>query len=502
MISIKDALPAVHAGNYYGAGTIRVIEKMKAVGIDFTESITVTPPKKANEFYGFSPLQHALMDYFEGRDYNQAQRLIHYSAAETSRSNVDDWYAVYCDDGGVLNIADCSLAKTELDAVAAIIETCDQQSVLISKCEYVDGHLVFLAGGKEVARVEKIQFEPFSLDIRNRVRTTLKGVRTLGDHIAKASRIKRLPGFDSATFIQDAIEIAQNNEPRGCFFLGFPNNWALAMKESLSTLGIGVKLSQAQELTAVFFGANSWYQLVMRVDEPICTVPCVVSDLSEGTPKRLFYRTTEEAIFSCGQQIKSCKKEVVISAVELSFGDYLAIIWATAPEQVEQIFIEAIIECGSNDILDEVSSSATQMAAEDFLRAVKEQRNPIPILRDGNDIEASFFSAQARNGILKSDIVRIGNYYLCFKSFNSNGYLQIQQILNNECICIHQGLALYKADFIYNKTLNVLVVFEDYRRNLVVSIPFVSPLIIKQIEATSDKHYQIIVRTSSLDYME
>lgn len=355
---------SVHAGNYYSYGVKRVLEKLAAMDIAVPPEALSFPKQDEPDglHHEFSYLEHAVMDYFTDRDYDQAQALIHFRAPS------HEWHVIYVldeheDTGDITHGMICSSLVKAIESVVLWCETSGEEVD-----EYIeDGSAVIVAvSGRPVLRIEPVVIEPFNLAIRDRVRSAFKGVRYL-DQPAIMSSADRLPGFKSARADRDH---RFGNQDVG-MLLGFPGNWSLSMRKALSLVGIDVKLSQAQELAAVFFGASSWHQLVKHQDEPNGdTPPVCVSVQREGEWSHAFYFTPEEALFATGRAIESYPEPISMEAPSLSLSQDRVLVFAStqremdAREPSEAYLAPNCIECGGNDYFDTYYDGSEARAEE------------------------------------------------------------------------------------------------------------------------------------------
>lgn len=313
MLSASNA-PAVHAGNYYASGLERVLEGLARIGVNVPKEVLKAPksPGRKKHSHVFSPIELAMLEWFEGRDYDQAQALIHY------RPSRDEWKVIR-----VLDEENCPaeisfdmLCPTRKDAVAAVIQACEGDSIRLHRSPENSEALTVNIKGNDVLRIESVKLEPFDLAARDRVRSAFKGVRAYGSTKIR-KRASRLPGFEHL-----AYEEALDDEVRvqsGCLLLGFPSNWAFAMRNALKQVGITVKQSQAQELVAVWFGAANWHQLIRHQDESNdhCEPVAVRYNSASGRQER-YYQSPEEAILAVGKLLASYPEEVVCTHLGLN----------------------------------------------------------------------------------------------------------------------------------------------------------------------------------------
>lgn len=370
---MRSTNSAVHSGNYYTYGVKRVLEKLAAMDIAVPpEALSFRKPKGPGILlYKFSNLEHAIMDYFTDRDYDQAQALIHFRAPS------HEWHVIYVlddqeDTGDITNGMICS---SLVKAIEAVVISCETSGNEVDGY-FEDGSAVIVSmSGRPVLRIEPVVVEPFNLAIRDRVRATFKGVRYL-DQPAIMSSADRLPGFKSATADRDR---RWGNQDVG-MLLGFPGNWSLSMRKALSQVGIDVKLNQAQELAAVFFGASNWHQLVKHQDEPNGHIPPVcVAVLHDGEWSHAFYCTPEEALFATGRAIESYPEPIAMEVPSVNLRQDRVLVFASPQREVAArkplgaYLASCCIECGCNDYFD-TSYDSTETSAQEACEILAELR--------------------------------------------------------------------------------------------------------------------------------
>ena len=116
---------SIHAGNYYTNGVQRILGKMKDMGIAVPVSALEKPSSDPGfqraPLSEFSRIEHAMLDWFEGRDYDQAQALIHF------KPPCAEWHAIFSLDPErpLAGLSDGTLCPSLLDGLGAIIESCE-----------------------------------------------------------------------------------------------------------------------------------------------------------------------------------------------------------------------------------------------------------------------------------------------------------------------------------------------------------------------------------------
>lgn len=119
---------SVHAGNYYSYGVKRVLEKLAAMDIAVPPEALSFPKQDEPDglHHEFSYLEHAVMDYFTDRDYDQAQALIHFRAPS------HEWHVIYVldeheDTGDITHGMICSSLVKAIESVVLWCETSGEE---------------------------------------------------------------------------------------------------------------------------------------------------------------------------------------------------------------------------------------------------------------------------------------------------------------------------------------------------------------------------------------
>ncbi len=431
-MSALQNTPAVHRGNYYTAGAIRVLAKLAGMGIAVPDDALAVPKFEGGgePLVQFKQIEHALLNWFEGRDYDQAQALIHYK--------------VPCFDYHVIRILDVDacprelstdmLCPTRADAVAAVVFACDRDAIGIDAFRQDGDAIVAVINGVDVVKIEAIAYEPFDLGIRDRVRTALKGVREY-DPMTLQARAARLPGFADFDY-GDSLSFRTMHRLDTCQLLGHPSSWALAMRGALAQVDIDVKLSQAQELTAVFFGAGSWHQLVKHQDAlNDGFTPIALNVKTAAGHQQRFYCTTEEALFAAGAALKAYPEPVVVQNFGLCLDKHRLTLWAAARRAIEAAgpanYCPPCIECGSNDYwsVESDGEPAHLDAAQRILQALGQANGIVStqwVLYAGEGAAGILAALLRREGQPKEHLVQFGEHAVAvFHVPNPNGGSQL-----------------------------------------------------------------------------
>jgi hypothetical protein len=345
---------SINSQNYYSTGVQRVVIKLNQLGINVPEdALRVKPPRYYWSQDKISNIEYAAMDWFTGRDYEQAQTLIHFREQPQTNWHVIHWL----DDFGFFgNITDQLMCRSLLDAIALIIEGADLEPLHLTAFRREGDSVVVQFGDGDKLRIEPIRIEPFNLAVRNRVQTAFKGIRQVNIDFLLGNATK-LPGFKGREFIND-IETLNPDMP---MLLGFPGNWVYAMRNALKQIGIQVKQSEAQELVAAFFGAANWHQLVKHQDQlNDSMLPVCVAVKLEGNWSNSFYSSPEEAIFATGIALNDYPEPVVIHHFAPCLDSRRVNIWASTKEDMSKTdpmklySVPNCIECGGNDYCGDV----------------------------------------------------------------------------------------------------------------------------------------------------
>lgn len=456
---MHDQTTPITSGNYYTWGTKRVLAKLIQLGVHVPEQALKHPDRGMRE--GLSPsytyLEHAVMDWFDDRDYTQAQGLIHYRPAR------GEWHVIEEIDGAQEyllpeGVTPGMLCPTLLDALAAVIDGCDRDLNRLAECRKEGDSVVVVIEGKEALRINPVRIEPFDLAKRDRVRQTFKGVRQK-DSVPLLSGATRLPGFKGL----EAAYQERDMNPNLGMLLGFPGNWAYAMRNALKQVGIEVKLSLAQELAAVLFGASDWHQIVKHQDEVNDSMAPVAMSLktAQGWQRR-YFQTTEEAIFGTGNILKNYHEPVVIDRFDLSLDHTRVIISAVKRSDFEArkdrfTFVSSCIKCGGNDYwsLQDDGAPKLMKSAMRLLARINEDRAPTAageVLYGKGDTASFLEEILAREGIPADQLVYVGDCALAvYYRPEPNGtdmqtaWLRVFKIEESRPQRIGDDIPMYKA---------------------------------------------------------
>lgn len=477
----------------YEDGAERVVAKLHSMGIPIPQTAVAIPPgPHPNPLSAMhrrcTLLEEALLDRFDVTDLCQAASLIHYQAPRA------DWHALHLltDDFG-FDLERLTLCPSLLDALGATVTACDGAAMRLETCRR-NGEAVELTVGSQVAfRIEPIKIEPFNLALRDRVRTTFKGVRT-GDFPAILRRALRLPGFALTAAAPHVYEPKLDDG----FFISSPANWALGMRGALAQVGIAVKQAQAQELVAVLFGASSWHQLIKhRNDLHMALKPVAVTQMTGTGPIERFYHTTEEAIFAFSEALKYSPEPLVVNHLSKR-GQYQVSMLATTPAELEaqnaslerHVWEEApsCLTCEdleSYSIADHAQDEqAVRAAAEQLLAALKSSSTAASseCLYARPDVFGVLEAKFRRSGATVGYMGQVGRHVVAIfqlKAIDGSQGLARIGIYRIEGDRALNALdeALYKATLSYHPEVDggTLTIEPDYGHKPPMLVPLVSP---------------------------
>jgi len=493
--------PATHSGNFYTVGTARVVAKLNKMGIEVPSAAGGMP------IVQFTQIEHAMLDWFEGRDYDQAQALIHYQPVQHDAHVIRILHEENCPSELSRDMICPSLA----DAVAAVIYGCDRDTMVLDEVRRDNDAVIAVIKGIDTLRIEAIVCEPFNIAIRDRVRTAFKGVREY-DLRTILDRAARLPGLAKIA-VAELDHRHSRRIPDGCLLFGYPGNWTFAMRSALQQVGIFVTQSQAQELVAVFFGASSWHQLIKHRDQLNSTTCPVAVSVTEPCDHQLFYHTPEEALFAVGTAAKELTEPLVMSMIDLSLGKQRLCVAIstqrnydeTAP--AERFLSKHAIEAGLNDYW--AASDYAEPGHFDAALELCGQLGPLRnctsatavttagILYKGEGIEALLLGLLAREGLASDNLIFIGQFaFAVFHVPDPDGrgmltaHVRIYRIDDSGVEEVSQ-VAMYKAEIEVKEGVdeNKLVITPDYGHAAPIEIGFVdTDQVVRLLALTHGSH--------------
>lgn len=475
----------VHSGNYYSVGLKRVLTKLTELGVPIALT-AFRPPETPRTAARFTQIEHALMDWFDGRDYELAQSLIHYQPPS------EHWCVTTVEDHKRRpdNLMDRVIAPSQVAALSGIILACDAAALKIDGCHKRGDSLVVMANGEKLATVEPITVEPFDVTARDRVREIFKGVRRLDQNAIKL-RAARIPGFKGLHWNN-----SRASREAGHQFLGFPNAWAIAMRGALSQVEISVKLSQAQELVAAFFGAANWHQLVKHDDQLHAgMIPVGVAMKDEnGVTRHKYYWTSEQAIYVVGKTLERQSVAHEVRHFGLSFSSQFHLAFALAPMAAATRGLDAsseiapTIECPSADYWTDLGDSVkAERAAANLLKRIESAKDDSEaetttrkVLYSGSDALDVVRGILNRDGLPTDNIV-VAENCVCAVEYKSGGVdnvgrVSVLHIFEHTTNGLRRAdpISMYKAEsaIVESSTGYALSLKADYGRDDAVEVLF------------------------------
>lgn len=453
---MHSSIPRTHSGNYYSARAGFVASKLTSWGIDVpTEYLQrVKDQDRTGELRKlFSSLELTLSDWFDGRDYPKAKALIHFRPQRTEWWSIRILSEEYMPSDG--QISDGMICESLAHALAQVVSDCDYCAVRITDCHQIAGDFYVAINGGLALRIEPITLEPFRRDIRDRVRSALKGARRY-DYHAIRRQLSKLPGFKEP-IAQYGLSYKANPKEQ---LLAFPGSWAFAMRGAMKELGIEVKQHQAQELAAVFLGASNWHQLTKHqeeIDESV--LPVAVESYSDGELSRRYYRTPEEAIFAFGEVIGSFSDPIEIDNICLSVMAHVPTLCARRPgiNALADWDGDYWVKSGYTDYLnsDYITPGALKVA-EEMITRVREHENQVsvtPILYPGKRAIDLLAGIMEREEIPARQLAIVGTHALIVTYTDApdnqpmqTALLRIYRMdLDQSLHVVEYGIAMYKA---------------------------------------------------------
>lgn len=248
-------------------------------------------------------LRQAIYDCIHHRHFAYADELL--------STQPNTWYVISIEpsvtDLGQRN--DPHLTAPDLEtAIACVLHEFDSARVLTIRVDVQDDGIDFYVDRGLAVQIKRMQFSEVSTQQRDRVDKTITGLRAEGDGARWRVRLSRLPGL--ASLNSDTPQVSENQS--GPYVHKNTANLCNTTRTFLlERFGIPTKLSQAQELTAALFGAESWQHLIARADEVRCwEQPTILTTCLE--PGKLydspvgvrFYRGPAESIWAFGEAVQ------------------------------------------------------------------------------------------------------------------------------------------------------------------------------------------------------
>lgn len=443
-----------NAGDFYSPGVDRVLTHLKTCDQQL-------PPR--------DQLYQALLDHFDNEDYFLAVAL-------QQKVDSSDWHLLIPGEiSGIFQQNAHQVASSLTEAVAAVLELCDDERIFLSRAEATSAGIRFFVGDALLVEVQRIQFEPFCNVRRDRVHKAFKGLRNHGEQARIIARLQSLPGFSDAEF---RLPQEHQDAPSGRLLFPFPANWATAMMSLMSSIGFPIKRSLAQELVAKFFGSLSWQHLVAaESEERVWGWPAIVAkDWNDSSGWR-FYKTFAEAVFAFGKAIQSWDGEALVinhcsKAIITPGGLYLS---AMCQSLLGSKDADSSITCFAPDPVELSEDLSYRHLAAEFILRLNAGDDAISLLGLSSDLAGKIFVANTRLGSSPKQMLRLGDWWLRVFLLENKHYLQIEHIEAGKPRSGNAVTPLYKATVEYDPDAESLQILGDYDRRKIASIPRVSP---------------------------
>lgn len=429
------------SNNFYSAGAQRINAYLAQAGLP-------TPHPRA--------LQSTLIDHFDSCDYLRAKGL-------QEPNDPSDWHLVTSiglPESVVLAGPGPSLASDRIEAVAAILNCCDDERMFPTGFQITAEGIRFYSGNAVLAEATRIQYEPYRQDQIVRVTGAFKGIRCRGEEDRIAVRMKSLPGYSEASF--EMRNIAKRS-PEGCMLLPNPNNWATAMMEVMEHLKTPVKRHVALELVARLFDVLSWQHLVARMgEERVWELPTYLSCNDEDPRTWRFYKTSAQALYSLGLLLKDHQNMVpIVDMVHRSYSREAGMVVAATvltPTSSGKL-VRSIWMCSSLERADPLPGYIR--LAEKFWASIDAGQDPMPLIQPSGDFSIDIRTANLRLGSSPDQTVQIGEWW--FRIYvDGTTYLDIERFTPGDGRTVSRRIALYKATVRYDEKRACVRIAEDY----------------------------------------
>lgn len=240
-------------------------------------------------------LKMALSSYFEESCFRYARNFM-------SMGKDHDWHWVKVDDyyQRSFNSPENVLKPTASEAFGWVLQHLERNRVFPTAAKRLEGGAVELwVRAQRVATITRIEFASVPREQAQRVERAFKGFRGHEETPQLLKRLASIPGLQSAAY----PTYLQQTPSQGAAMLRTPANLCEQLKRMLSDeFGVELRQSQALEVTARMFGAQSWNHFVALSDREICRLIPVLLTHQDG--RVVFYRTAGEAIWAFGQMCK------------------------------------------------------------------------------------------------------------------------------------------------------------------------------------------------------
>lgn len=439
----------IHYGDYYTAGATRVLDKLAALGLAQPD---------------LNLLFEGLLDRFEGRDWLLACALL-------SANDPSDWHAIafpltspiQSHGNPVCLASDANLA------LSYCLEQMDRDRVFPTEIRPELNGAAIYRGDDVIAQIRRIRFKESATATRGRVEKAFKGLRSLGDQELLVARLKTLPGFANTEF---DLPTETHATPDGCLLIPYPGNWAKAIRDLLGSFAIPIKLHQAQEVVAAFFGASSWHQLTANQGDLRCWLtPCCVTSSYHDLSQWQFYRTTAESVYAFGIALKEIQipTKIMSAGILSSYMNVSITAYDKDVSHEEYCEAEPLLTCESPVVVDvDENLGYCEQSASIWERLKEGKAIPLTL----GDWRQDLLRSNQRLGFDEEHTLQIGDWY--FRKYeyeNGRSYLYVEEIVAGVVRFKTDPFALYKADRQYDASSRLFTLFADYKNQMVATIP-------------------------------
>ena len=436
------------ANDYYAAGAQRIIKQLVAAGLPC--------PRPES-------LRSALLDYFDTCDYVQARGL-------REPTDPSDWQLVTPIALPQNNLlSGPSLASDRTEALAAVLNCCDEERMFPTACEATTHGLRLYQGQAILAEISRIKFEPYRRDQIERVTSVFKGIRCRGEEGRIAARMRTLPGFDKATF---QIGRPFQRLPEGNMLLPSPSNWATAMMLVMQKLKVPVKRHVALELVSSLFAVSSWQHLIARRNEErVWERPSCLSDDDDNPRAWRFYKTSAQAIFSLGLVLREYRDRMpIVDMVHRgSTGDAGVVVGATMlASTASGMNTRTGIICHSPERV-EILAPSYWAIANAFLARFDGGIDPMPLVLSTGELATDVRAANVRLGSRPDQTLQFDEWWFRIVTDRTT-YLDIERLIPGVGRAVSRRIALYKTTVRYDANTHHLRITEDYDREEVAAL--------------------------------
>lgn len=452
----------VAAGNYYTPGSQRILQYLAARNLPQPEA---------------EALRKALLDHFHERDYYQAHELLRPATAV-------DWHFVKPGQNSLAPSSGTRVDPSRLGALAWVLEASDESRVFIDRCELVDHDGFKLYVGKAlVAEIRRISFAPFSLKRRQRIESTLNGIRRYGETARLIERLREIPGFDAAVFSLDTAS-RRHRQLGGEMISATPASWTTAMQSIFEELGMPIKRSLALELVARLFDAPSWNHLVGSWDDECVRQSPSALHYGDDDPDPhhcRFFKSSAEGIFAFADALRAWKgpalRITAFDPTDLLSG---ASHYVTASLPVDNLAPSSqgaqAITCAPLDPTEFSGAAVYTAMAKEFLSQLDAGGDPIKVLRWSGNLVEDVQTANSRRGVPPEQTLRVGAWWFSVTENSERSYLTVEYIgpAKAEEQPFKRIVVLYKATLRHDSATRTLEVWADYDGELIVKVPGVS----------------------------